>query len=379
MRANLTACLLICSVALASGTAALAQQPSSLALNLEDGLSLDQLADVLAARQVIFIGEIHDRYDHHLNQLEIIRRLHQRDPNLAIGVEYLQQPFQSQVDAYIDGKISETDFLRATEYFTRWGYDYRLYAPIFRFARQEHIPVRALNVPTDLVSAVAASGIAALPESQRAYLPQSIEPADPAYRQRLLDAFKQHQSSGPSAFDHFVQAQLVWDEGMAESAAAYLNATGKRLVILAGAGHLVFGSGIPKRLARRTKASYAIVLSSGEDVEPQIADYLLLSKLQQLPPAGVLNASLENDNGQCRIASLVPGGAASQAGLRKGDVLVSLDGRAVASPADAKLVLWEKKPGEVISAQVKRKGWLGSAEMRFQVRLAAATPPAPQP
>src|ERR1700683_3950275 len=98
------------------------------ALNLNAPLALDALVTQLATDRVVFVGEIHDRYDHHLNQLEIIKRLHELDPNLAIGVEYFQQPFQKQVDDYIAGRIPEDEFLRTTEYFSRWGFDYRLYA-----------------------------------------------------------------------------------------------------------------------------------------------------------------------------------------------------------------------------------------------------------
>lgn len=126
---------------------------------------------------------------------------------------------------YIAGRTTEREFLRATEYFQEWGYDYRLYAPIFRFAREQRIPVRALNVPSSLASAVAKVGLAGLSEQQRAYLPREIEPADEAYKGRLRVAFEAHAAVAPSAFDHFVEAQLVWDEGMAASAAAYLNPT----------------------------------------------------------------------------------------------------------------------------------------------------------
>ena len=138
-------------------------------------------------------------------------------------------------------------------------------------------------MPTALTSAVAKVGIAGLSEQQRAYLPSQIEPADEEYKNRLRDAFEGHPGLKLDAFNHFVEAQLVWDEGMAESAAAYLEAnTGRRMVILAGAGHVEYGSGIPKRLERRMKVTYAIVLNSGEDVEPHIADYFLLSQKQEL-------------------------------------------------------------------------------------------------
>jgi uncharacterized iron-regulated protein len=363
---------------------AIAQDRASVeALDLDAALPLDKLAAQLATKRVVFVGEIHDRYDHHLNQLEIIKRLHELDPDMAIGVEYFQQPFQKQVDAYIDGGTQENEFLRTTEYYSRWRYDYRLYAPIFRYAREQHIPVRALNVPGALVSTVMNVGVAGLPANARAYLPHEIEPADEEYKNRLRKAFEQHAGMKPDAFNHFVEAQLVWDEGMAESAAAYLDANpGRRMVILCGAGHVEFGSGIPQRLARRTKATYAVVLNSGldtgDDAEPHIADYLLLSKQQDLPPAGVLGVNLNDKDGNCRVGSLVPGGAGGKAGLRKGDMIVAIDGQTVKTCADARLALWEKKPGDRVRAEVRREGRLrGVTSLDFTVEL-AAQPKAPE-
>lgn len=343
------------------------------ALDLNVPLPLDKLIAQLATRRVVFVGETHDRYDDHLNQLEIIKRLHELDPNMAIGVEYFQQPFQKQVDDYIDGRITEAEFLRTTEYYQRWGYDYRLYAPIFRYARDQHIPVRALNVPTALTSAVARLGIAGLSEKQRAYLPRQIEPADEEYKNRLRDAFEEHRGLKPDAFNHFVEAQLVWDEGMAESAAAYLNAnTDRRMVILTGAGHVEYGSGIPKRLERRIKVTYAIVLNGGEALEPHIADYLVLSQKQELPPGGVLGVALREKNGECRIGSLSAGGAAEKAGLRKGDVLAAIDAVNVKTTADVHLALWDKKPGDRVRVKVRRKHeLLGVIDRDFEVQLAA--------
>src|SRR5262245_38232327 len=100
---------------------------------------------------------------------------------------------------------------------------------------------------------------------------------------------------------------------------------GRRLVVLAGSGHIEFGSGIPSRVERRTKASFAIVLNSGEQVEAHIADYLLLSKRQDLPPAGALGVSMEEKNGECRVRSVSPGSAAAKAGLKKGDTFVAIN------------------------------------------------------
>ena len=344
------------------------------ALDLDSPLAIESVITQLGAKRVVFVGETHSRYDHHLNQLEVIRRLHQLDTNLVIGVEYFQQQLQPRVDDYIAGRTTEDEFLRSVDYYRTWGYDYRLYAPIFRFARERKIPVRALNIDGSLASAVAKVGIKGLSEQQRASLPQDIEPADQSYRARLRIAFEGHRTAGPADFDHFVEAQLAWDESMANNAADYLKANpGCRMVILAGAGHVAFGSGIPSRLDRRLHTSYAVVLNSGENIEPQIADYILLSKEEQLPPAGTLGASLEEEGGLCRIRSLDPAGAALKAGLKKGDVLVEVDGQPVKTTGDVRVALWDKKPGQHVVVEARRGRWLANTEHKFDVELAAPT------
>ena len=63
------------------------------ALRISDSPNLKGLIPELAKNRIIFIGEIHTRYDHHLTQLEIIRRLHALYPDLVIGMESFQQPF----------------------------------------------------------------------------------------------------------------------------------------------------------------------------------------------------------------------------------------------------------------------------------------------
>jgi uncharacterized iron-regulated protein len=381
MRLRLDSFLFALTVAVAAAggekaSTAQAEITAFAAVDLHAALTPAALADRLASSRVVFVGETHTRYDHHLNQLAVIRELHERDPRLAIGVEYFERRYQAEIDDYIEGRSSEREFLRATHYFRTWGYDYRLYAPILRYAREQHIPVRALNVSPSLPSTVAKVGIAGLTEAQRAALPQQMEPAGADYEARLRIAFEAHGEASPSDFQHFVEAQLVWDEGMAQSAAAYLEANpGRRMVILAGAGHIEFGSGIPARLARRTHLSYATVLSTTDDIDAGASDYLLLSPVRELPPAGALGVRLEdeddgagagagdgdgdgdgeNTDGHCRIQSIRDDGAADEAGLERGQRLISVDGLAVSACADVRAALWDKRPGDRVRVEVQRK------------------------
>ena len=100
---------------------------------------------------IIFVGETHTNYSHHLNQLEIIKKIYAEDKNITVAFEMLQEQFQPVLDNYTSGKINEKEFLQKSEFITRWGYDYRLYSPIFKFIAENKIPAVALNIDSAIV------------------------------------------------------------------------------------------------------------------------------------------------------------------------------------------------------------------------------------
>lgn len=334
------------------------------AVDLRQLPTLEAIIPQLAEKRVVFVGETHDRYSHHLNQLAIIRGLHRHHPNLAIGLEFFQQPFQPYLDAYIAGELSEQEMLRKTEYFTRWKFDYRLYRPILRYAREQGLKLIALNIPSELTQKVASGGLEGLTEAERERLPAFGE-ADERYRQRLKAIFEQHpHGSSQEDFERFVQAQLLWDEGMAERAADYLTDHPDRpLVILAGSGHLAYGIGIPSRLQRRVDVTSALVLNDPQEaLTPDIADFILLTGPQPLPAKGRLGIFMEDGDPGVRVSDFAEESAAKAAGLQKGDHIVRLAGQTVNDPVDVQLALIDGKAGERIDVTVAREGWLGERE-----------------
>ena len=221
-------------------------------------------------------------------------------------MEVFQQPFQHYLDDYIAGKLSERELLRDSEYYQRWRFDFRHYAPILRFAREHQVPVIALNLPAELTKKAGHVGIEGLSEAQKAAIPEDIDRSDAAYEARLRDVFDQHPHREDQSFDKFLDVQLLWDEGMAERAARYLKAHPEyHLVVLAGGGHLAYGSGIPQRLERRQPVDTAIVLNSWDssDLHPDLADFLLLPEQQVLPAAGRMGVTIDDENGALEILS----------------------------------------------------------------------------
>jgi uncharacterized iron-regulated protein len=331
--------------------------PGIMVLDTRNPLSLEAIVPTLAEKRVVFVGETHDRYDHHLNQLAVIKALYARNPKLAIGLEFFQSSFQPVLDDYIAGKINEQTFLQKTEYYDRWQYDYRLYRPIIHFAHENKIPLVALNLPGEITKKVGATGLKSLSEKEKRFIPESINRKVPGYRERIESVFSGHPGMKKRNMDYFIDAQLLWDEGMAEQAAKYLKKKpNKKMVILAGAGHVMFGTGIPVRLQRRINATFATVLTSGGfDVGSEAADYILFSKEKMLPKSGLIGVLLEPAKKGMRIGSFSTNSGAEKAGLAKGDRIVSVGARPVRRISDIRLALWNKKPGDKVKVTVIRE------------------------
>lgn len=341
-------------------------------VDLGNQQQLDELTGQLAEKRVLFIGEVHDRLEHHQNQLRIIQNLYARYPDLAIGVEYFQQPFQSYLDDYIAGRIDEREMLKGTEYFKRWQVDYRLMQPIFAFAREKHIPVLALNVSDEIHNKVFKGGMKSLNSRELAQTPGDIQPASKHYLQRLKTIFDSHPPSND--FGTFVEGVLLWDESMADTAARYLKAHPQsRMVVLAGMVHVMYGDGIPERVNRRLGGNQSAVMINGNDFGnyPGIADYQLMTEGgMELPKAGKLGVSIADGSGGVRISEFNPGSAAQAAGIAVGDRIIALNGVKVANILELKSMMFDKQPGERMQVRVQRDHSTDSGgELQFEVVL----------
>jgi uncharacterized iron-regulated protein len=215
----------------------------------------------LESADVVYLGETHDRARDHATQLAIIQTLHDRQPDLAIGLEMFQRPYQQLLDRYIAGDLSEADLRDRSEYDERWGFDWELYAPILRYAKAQKIPLIALNTPTEVTRKVSRQGLNRLNWSDKRFIPplSAIQMTPDAYRKMLAAIFTSMHPAGkttdPDRFERFFQAQVLWDETMAERIAQtprpMTDRRLKTIVVLVGQGHLVYRYGIPDRVKRR--------------------------------------------------------------------------------------------------------------------------------
>ena len=258
-------------------------QPNSISQHGE--ISFPQLLTALTPAKTIFVGEIHDRYDHHLVQLKLLQSLHQINPNIAIGLEWFQQPYQWVLNRYLNGTLNEAQLLEKSEYKQRWQYNYALLRPILQYAKRYKIPIIALNAPTELTRQIAKKGLDSLTVEQRAQLPPVIHPASKAYHKKLSKVFLQH-SQDKKLLENFMMVQRVWDETMALNIAKFSKKhPNHKLLVFAGRGHMSEAAGIPADLARSSTEKTMILLIGERSEQIKSADYFILTEALKLVSA----------------------------------------------------------------------------------------------
>lgn len=326
--------------------------------------SSNNLDTRLQQTRIVFVGETHTNYGHHLNQLAIIEKTHEKWGGvLSIGLEMVQQPYQQYLDSYISGRITELEMLKGVQWYSRWRYDFRLYRPIFDYAKQNKIPLIALNIPQELTKRISKVGIDSLITEERKQLPAIIDKSNTEYTARLRKIFGMHSHGkqfNEEGFNRFVDAQLAWDEGMAFTASNYLKKHPKQhMVILAGSGHIINREGIPSRLDRQLnlsaeQRSLVILSYSEEKYTSKEADFSFPTKDIELPPAGLIGIGMKDSPQGVQISKMAKSGAAQKAGLLKGDLLLQLNQVKVNTSSDVYLWRLDKKPNETVEVLIRR-------------------------
>lgn len=356
--------------------------------------AFDKIVDELAQSRVVYIGETHTSLGDHMLQYRIIQALHDRDPQLVLGMEMFPRSSQPALDAYLNKKspLSEKDFLRQSRYFEVWRYDWRYYKNIFHLAKKNTLPVIGLNLDKEIVSTIYKSGDTdSLSDQQRDMVPTDRDLGLPGYTTRLKDMYALHAQDPKSqgVLSGFIQSQAAWDEAMAKAISDYLKKhPKKKMVVLAGSQHTRKDSGIPPRVARRINVQQASVVTAKSgmysDRLEDLFDYLFYTEEASLPAApkiGVVLAQATNrESPSLVITRLSPHGKAAAAGIMEQDILLSINNEQIRTMEDVQLALFDAQMGDMAQVQIERKGEKDSVEvMEFTVELTAPTMAKPHP
>ena len=180
----------------------------------------DQLLAQLAQADVVLFGEQHNDPIAHWLELQVTQDLNRlKGPGqLVLGLEMFERDVQPLVTQYVAGTLPDSAFERQSRPWPNYATDYR---PLLTYARAEHLPVVATNVPRRYAQQVARNSLAALgalPAAEKPYvvrLPLKVDYALPGY-QKMAAMFGGAGAHGGGS-QNIIQAQALKDATMAES------------------------------------------------------------------------------------------------------------------------------------------------------------------
>lgn len=241
-------------------------------------LTFAEVAARTKAHRVVVVGEQHDQLPHHEAQGRVVAACGDAGPGLAIGLEMLNWEAQPTLDALSRGEFELAVFADKVEWKKSWGFDFSLYEPIFVAGRATSARFVALNAPKELVRALRKGGLAALSPQDAARVPE-LDLSDDLHRRWFEGIFRSagHPLSDEDV-DGFYRAQVMWDEVMAERAVAALTDGARQVVVIAGAGHVAAGRGIPQRVERRLPGERVLTIVA-LTVDASTADSVIRSAI----------------------------------------------------------------------------------------------------
>lgn len=357
-------------------------------------LAIDALTTRLAQAPVVLLGESHTNRDDHRWQLQMLAALHAKNPNMVIGFEAFPRAAQPVLDQWIQGSLSEKDFLRAVDWNTVWRFDPSLYMDLFHFARLNRIPMVPMNVERSVISNIRKKGWNDVPAHER----QGITtPATPpaAYIASLADIYAEHllprkkgEDKPPAptlddpAFRGFVDAQAAWDRAMAQALASAQGGTKGTLVIgIVGRGHLEYGHGIPFQLAdlgisdsrvllpwQPGRPCDDLALNDGTPVATAVfgIHHVPETAKPAKPKLGVMIETAPKDGpAGVLVRHVVADSVAAKAGLLENDIIEQAAGQSVNDIASLIAIITQQAPGTWLPLRVQRSGAVVNVVAKF--------------
>jgi uncharacterized iron-regulated protein len=288
----------------------------------------------------VYIGETHNSLPMHDLQLQIIQALFEQDRNLSIGLEMFPLTSQEVLNKWSLALLARDEFLRESRWYVNWNYNFGFYEKIFEFAKDNKIPMCALNAPSEIITKIRRQGWDFLSDDEKNIVPQpglSHEEHRALIRSIFEATEIPHQMKGASldmAFEGLYRAQSAWDEVMAFNALKAVQSSGQKMAVLAGSGHLLYNLGINRRAYEKSRLPFKTVISvvvpegkSSVQVASSLADYICGLKEEEMPAFPSVGLRLKTFQGldNLVIESKPVEGAAEKANFEKGDVILSVD------------------------------------------------------
>lgn len=336
-------------------------------------------------KDVFIIGEYHDSFACHAWQKEFIETLAKAHPRLVVGFEFFQRGDDPLLALYLEGKIGEAELLEKTGWYKHGSLNFAYTRLVLETVKKLGLKAVGLNVPRELISRVAKKGFAGLAADEKAFFP-GVEKSDPEHEFFVRGTLGEFAVQVPLWFRNVYAAQKCWDTVMAESLRLALARPENRSckgVIIAGSAHVAYGLGIPWRYRRQDRRARILTLvpvtvaakkkEGGEEENPMVK-----ALAGQMPPAAVFSRGLAdavfaiaaeekpffadagfsgkiNGDGLYEIERVGKDTPADKQGLKKGDMVLAVDGVPVKTLEGLRLILAQKNWNDSLVLDIRKK------------------------
>lgn len=333
-------------------------------------VAFDRMIKEMKRARFIHIGETHDDMDMHDWQYRIIEALFNQDSALAIGLEQVTVDLQPVLNRWVLGELEKEEFLRAIGWYATWNFNYGYYEKIFGLAREKKIPLFALNAPRSLINKVRIQGYEALTEEEKKIIP-SLDLTKEEHRLLLKTIFEAEEippqmkgASLETMFEGLYRAQVAWDETMGTRAVQAAEATGGRVVVLAGSGHMLYNLGLNYRAWKKSGQPFVTVIgiqvpeNSKLKVSRGLADFIYGVREKEYPAYPPIGLNLKKVEGLTNlVVSANPTDIlVKSAGFQKGDVILAAGEKSFDDLNELRIFLANHNWGEEVPFKVLRNG-----------------------
>lgn len=337
-------------------------------------ISPAELARRLGRAGIVVVGESHTSMEFHAVQLRILEELYRNGRKVLIGLEMYPYTEQQHLDNWSKGLLTEKGFVWLSRWYGNWGYNWNYYRDIFLFAKERNIPMFALNVPRETVSAVRKKGRQNLSPEEAAHMPPKVDTESEEhfalFRALLESGEGMHSSMDAAQWRAMFDAQCTWDAAMAHNAVRVLRehgGEGSVMVVLIGSGHAAYGLGIQRQARQWYQGTIASVIPIAvlddrnrpvETVRASYADFvwgIFPEKNPRYPDLGIATAEAPGSKRR-QVLSVEKDSVAKQAGFEVGDILISMDGIPIADRETLNRMVSEKRWGDEAQFVVERSG-----------------------
>jgi uncharacterized iron-regulated protein len=270
--ALLLAGLFVGACALAPGSAPPGEAPRP--------ITIDGLAEAMARRPVVLLGEVHDNAAQHAVRLQALQRLLARGARPALAFEQIDHDRQGAIDQMRrdDGGDAGTRADRIIAEAGAKGWNWALYRPYLVLALENNLPIVGANLSRAQAMRVATLGVDSVFDgAQRAALGLDTIAPD-IEKSQEVEIAQGHCGQLPAeSLPAMAGAQIARDAVLAQSIAPYF---ARGVVLLTGNGHARRDIGVLRHIAPQDQARViAIGLLEDDDKATANAGYFDVSFL----------------------------------------------------------------------------------------------------